>query len=239
MHSIWKQATSCELIGRGILNHWNPNEVKRFFWVMMLSIKPNRKDSLTSGLDKIPEIRAATKGGNRIVFTSRDYIWNEAKRALRFGTIAGLGNDEEGTITIHLLSNHPGTGADPIQSHQLEIRARPGGNGWPQFCPMWRDIRDFSRRLPVGLANRIHPVGRPNTRGTNPLCSSSEGLRDRDNNQLPIAAQPPCAHIRVRRTPADPHSSGREVGYSQTLHGGNEAELRPIWSLCERASSCS
>ena len=65
------------------LRHWNPNE-KQFLWVDD-AFGSNRYNAskVDSWNTQLPLLRAAIKQRTRIVFTSRNYIWQAARRDLR------------------------------------------------------------------------------------------------------------------------------------------------------------
>lgn len=65
------------------LSHWNPHE-KQFLWVDDAfgpsQFDPNKTAAWNA---QLPLLRSALKYGSRIVFTSRNYIWEAARRALK------------------------------------------------------------------------------------------------------------------------------------------------------------
>ena len=68
-----------------VVTHWNPNEPKQFFWIddAFGSLRHDR--ALTdSWARRLPKVMAAVKGGGaRIVLTSRDYIYRDARPLLK------------------------------------------------------------------------------------------------------------------------------------------------------------
>ncbi|WP_052954632.1 hypothetical protein [Microvirga vignae] len=84
-------------------DRWNPHETKRFFWIDdAFGANQIRRDYVDEWVRRIPELKTALSKGNRFVFTTRDYIWNEARKELRFSSIPSLEEGEESQITINL-----------------------------------------------------------------------------------------------------------------------------------------
>jgi hypothetical protein len=67
-----------------LVSHWNPDEPGQFFWVDD-AFGPVRHDwGLTQSWSlRLPSVMTAVESGARIVLTSRDYIYREARRYLK------------------------------------------------------------------------------------------------------------------------------------------------------------
>jgi hypothetical protein len=64
--------------------HWNPNEPNQFFWVDDAFGQTQFDPALAEGWSRLfPYLTAAIRKGTRILFTSRNYIYEAAKRALK------------------------------------------------------------------------------------------------------------------------------------------------------------
>ncbi|MPZ30754.1 MAG: hypothetical protein GEV13_07115 [Rhodospirillales bacterium] len=65
------------------LSLWNPNE-KQFLWVDD-AFGPNQYDAAKTDAwnPQLPLLKSALKQGAKVVFTSRNYIWEAARRALK------------------------------------------------------------------------------------------------------------------------------------------------------------
>lgn len=70
--------------GPGDIAHWNPNEPSQFFWADD-AFGPIRHDrTLTNEwAQRMPRVMAAVKGGSKVVMTSRDYIYRDARKLLK------------------------------------------------------------------------------------------------------------------------------------------------------------
>lgn len=74
-----KARTASELIA-----HWNPNEPGQFFWVDDAFGAVRHEEQLTQDWARsMPHINAAIGKGSRIVLTSRNYIYKEARPLLK------------------------------------------------------------------------------------------------------------------------------------------------------------
>lgn len=65
--------------------HWNPEDAShQFFWIDDAFGATQFEDGLVSEWNAVlPRLRAAARAGTRVVITSRDYIWQAAKRRLK------------------------------------------------------------------------------------------------------------------------------------------------------------
>jgi hypothetical protein len=86
------------------LNLWHPGE-KQFLWVDD-AFGPNQFDaSLMSRWNaELGTLRAAVEGGARIVFTSRNYIWEAAKPHLKTSAFP-LFKESQVVVNVHALSD--------------------------------------------------------------------------------------------------------------------------------------
>ena len=65
-------------------DHWNPSEPNQFFWIDDAFGATQYQRSLADEWNaRLRSLRAAARGGARIVMTSRNYIWNSAQRDLK------------------------------------------------------------------------------------------------------------------------------------------------------------
>lgn len=103
-------------------SHWNPNEPKQLFWVDDV-FGPTQIDSLaaTQWNQAFSHLQAAIRRGAKIIFTSRDYIYQAAREHLKEGAfplilesqvvinVDALSQDEKSQI----LYNHMKLGRQP------------------------------------------------------------------------------------------------------------------------------
>ena len=79
----WKIPT-VKVDGPADIARWNPNEPSQFFWAddAFGAIRHDR--TLTNEwAQRLPKVMAAVKGGSKVVMTSRDYIYRDARRLLK------------------------------------------------------------------------------------------------------------------------------------------------------------
>jgi len=103
-------------------NLWNPDDPGQFLWVDdafgSTQYDPNR---VAEWNQLLPKLKAAIKGGARVVFTSRDYIFASARRDLELSAFELLSDSRvlievEKLVEIErqmILYNHLKSGAQP------------------------------------------------------------------------------------------------------------------------------
>lgn len=79
----WKIPT-IKVDGPADFARWNPNEPSQFFWIDD-AFGPIRHDrALTDDwAQRMPKVMAAVRGGSKVVMTSRDYIYRDARKLLK------------------------------------------------------------------------------------------------------------------------------------------------------------
>lgn len=88
----------------GIAEHWNPHEPTQFFWVDDAFGVTHYEPSLAYGWNRaFSKVQAAMKNGARIVMTSRDYIYNDARADLKRDAFPLL-NEGQVVIDVHELA---------------------------------------------------------------------------------------------------------------------------------------
>lgn len=87
-----------------VTKHWNPNEPSQFFWLDDAFGVTQYEDFLVRRWNHIlPQIRPMLRKGARIVMTSRDYIYNRARKDLKEGAFPLL-KESQVVIDVHDLS---------------------------------------------------------------------------------------------------------------------------------------
>lgn len=86
------------------LNLWHPGE-KQFLWVDD-AFGPNQFDitRMSRWNAELGALRAAVEGGARVVFTSRNYIWEAARPHLKTGAFP-LFKESQVVVNVHALSD--------------------------------------------------------------------------------------------------------------------------------------
>jgi energy-coupling factor transporter ATP-binding protein EcfA2 len=97
--SVVKQATPEFIVAR-----WNPHEKSQLFWIDDAFGVTQYESDLVSGWNHIlSEVKTILSQGNRVVMTSRDYIYNRARKDLKEGAFP-LFQESQVVIDVHDLS---------------------------------------------------------------------------------------------------------------------------------------
>lgn len=120
--------------------HWNPKEPNQFFWIDDAFGPTQYQRALVDGWNQeLPLLKAALKAGTRILFTSRNYIWEGAKRDLKTSQFPLLGQSQviinvqrlTETERAQILYNHIRSGDQPknvrsaLKSHLARVSRNP------------------------------------------------------------------------------------------------------------------
>jgi hypothetical protein len=107
-----------------VVEHWNPDEQSQFFWLDDAFGVTQYEDFLVRGWNHVfPQIKAMLRRGAKIVMTSRDYIYNRARKDLKEGTFPLL-QESQVVIDVHdltfdekrqILYNHLKLGRQPTE----------------------------------------------------------------------------------------------------------------------------
>lgn len=113
-----------------VAERWNPDEPSQFFWLDDAFGVTQYEDSLVRCWNHIlPQIRPMLRKGAKIVMTSRDYIYNRARKDLKESAFPLL-KESQVVIDVHDLSaeekrqilyNHLKLGKQP-RSFRIEIK---------------------------------------------------------------------------------------------------------------------
>jgi hypothetical protein len=144
-----------------VVEHWNPREPSQLFWIDDAFGATQYEASLALGWNHVfPQAKAALLNGAKIVMTSRDYIYNRARRDLK-ETAFPLLRESHVVIDLHeltiderrqILYNHIRLGSQPkcirsaLKPHLETVAAHP------LFVPeAARRLGDpiFTRGLPI------------------------------------------------------------------------------------------
>jgi hypothetical protein len=137
-----------------VIEHWNPEEPSQFFWLDDAFGVTQYESFLVHGWNHIfPQIKAMLRKGAKIVMTSRDYIYNRARKELKEGTFPLL-KESQVVIDVHELSddekrqilyNHIKLGKQPIK-----FRSR--------VKPFLESVATHSRFIPETARRLADPV---------------------------------------------------------------------------------
>jgi len=127
-----------------VKKHWNPDEPSQFFWIDDAFGVSQYESHLVYGWNhRLPNIRAMLKTGAKIVMTSRDYIYNRARRDLKEGAFPLL---KESQVVIdvrdltleerrQILYNHLKLGHQPQRFRTQIKELLEGVAAHPRFIP--------------------------------------------------------------------------------------------------------
>jgi hypothetical protein len=137
-----------------IADRWNPDEPSQFFWLDDAFGVTQYEDSLAHGWNRIlPQLKPMLHKGAKIVMTSRDYIYNRARRDLKESAFPLL-KESQVVIDVHALSpkekrqilyNHLKLGKQP-RSFRTEIK------------PYLDSVADHQRFIPETARRLADPL---------------------------------------------------------------------------------
>ena len=151
----------------GVAEHWNPDEPSQLFWLDDAFGVTQYEHSLVHRWNHVlPQIRPMLHAGEKIVMTSRDYIYNRARRELK-ESVFPLLNESKVVIDVHDLSveerqqilyNHVKLGSQP---RSFRTKIKPYLEGVANHT---RFIPETARRLadPLFTSNLLineHHIG--------------------------------------------------------------------------------
>lgn len=136
-----------------MVKHWNPQESSQFFWVDDAFGATQHEGELVSGWNHVLlEMRAIVKSGSKIVLTSRDYVYKQARQKLKEADFP-LFQQSQTVVDVHdltaeeraqILYNHLKLGQQP-----REFRAR--------IEDLLEGVADHRRFIPEIARRLSHP----------------------------------------------------------------------------------
>jgi len=127
-----------------VVERWNPEEPSQFFWLDDAFGVTQYETFLVHGWNHIlPQIKTMLRKGAKIVMTSRDYIYNRARKELKEGAFPLL-KESQVVIDVHDLSddekrqilyNHIKLGKQPIEFRSLVKPHLESVATHPRFIP--------------------------------------------------------------------------------------------------------
>jgi hypothetical protein len=145
------QAYTMKLDDAGkVIQHWNPDDPKQFFWIDDAFGVTQYESSLAKSWNRvIPQLKTMIQRGAKIVMTSRDYIYNGARKDLKEGAFPIL-QESQVVIDVHnltmdekrqILYNHLKLGR---QNKEFRHAIKPY---LENICGLKRFIPETARRL--------------------------------------------------------------------------------------------
>ncbi len=127
----WNCSTAKLLDAQAFIDHWNPHEPRQFFWIDdVFGATQYQKETALAWNSAFQSLQAAIKRGARVLFTSRDYVFEAALADLKTSAfplvresqvivnVQGLTADERDRI----LYNHIKLGDQP---RSFKTRIKP------------------------------------------------------------------------------------------------------------------
>jgi hypothetical protein len=143
--------------------HWNPDEPNQFFWVDDAFGQTQFDSSLAEGWNRVfPHLSAAIRKGAKVLFTSRTYIYQAARHALKEAAFPLMRNSHV-LIEVEnlkpqekerILYNHLRLGNQPVEFRTAVKPFLPPIAASPKFFP------EIARRLGDSFFTKslqIHP----------------------------------------------------------------------------------
>lgn len=113
---------------RSVVERWNPDEPSQFFWLDDAFGVAQYESFLVTGWNHVlPQVKTMLRKGAKIVMTSRNYIYNRARKELKEGAFP-LFKESQVVIDVHDLSiderrqilyNHLKLGTQPRKFRRL------------------------------------------------------------------------------------------------------------------------
>ncbi|OFC08068.1 hypothetical protein AN467_27410 [Pseudomonas aeruginosa] len=135
---------------RSVVEHWNPHEKSQLFWIDdAFGVTQYERDLVSNWNHILNEVKTIIRQGNRVVMTSRDYIYNRARQDLKEGAFP-LFQESQVVIDVHdltederrqILYNHMKLGG---QSREFRSAVKPHLESVAQHK---RFIPEIARRL--------------------------------------------------------------------------------------------
>jgi hypothetical protein len=152
--------------------HWNPDDQSQFFWIDDAFGVTQYESNLAYGWNRaLPIAKTMLRRGTKIVMTSRDYIYNRARRDLKEGAFP-LFREGQVVIDVHnltpeereqILYNHIKLGRQDVAFRKAVKAHLPDIAAHPRFVPETaRRLADpvFTKGLSLTGLALSHYVGK-------------------------------------------------------------------------------
>lgn len=127
-----------------VAEHWNPDEPSQFFWLDDAFGVTQYEDFLVHRWNHIlPQVRPMLRKGAKIVMTSRDYIYNRARKDLKESAFPLL---KESQVVIDVQDLAPGEKRQILYNH-LKLGTQPHSFR-TEIKPYLEDVAHHPRFIP-------------------------------------------------------------------------------------------
>ncbi|MEE4306012.1 hypothetical protein V2J60_04250 [Pseudomonas alliivorans] len=108
---------------RSVVDHWNPHEKSQLFWIDdAFGVTQYERSLVVDWNHILNEVKTILRQGNRVVMTSRDYIYNRARQDLKEGAFP-LFQESQVVIDVHDLT---GDERRQILYNHMKLGRQPG-----------------------------------------------------------------------------------------------------------------
>jgi hypothetical protein len=137
-----------------VVQHWNPDDPSQFFWVDDAFGVTQYESYLVHGWNHVlPQIRTMLRKGAKIVMTSRDYIYNRARKDLKEGAFPLL-QESQVVIDVHDLTT--------VEKRQIlynHIKLGRQSKGFrSEVKPFLENVADHPRFIPETARRLADPI---------------------------------------------------------------------------------
>jgi energy-coupling factor transporter ATP-binding protein EcfA2 len=133
-----------------VADRWNPDEPSQFFWLDDAFGVTQYEEFLVQGWNRIlPQLKPMLRKGAKIVMTSRDYIYNRARRDLKESAFPLL-KESQVVIDVHALSANE---KRQILYNHLKLGKQPR-SFLTEIKPYLDSVADHQRFIPE-MARRL------------------------------------------------------------------------------------
>ncbi|MFI8716339.1 restriction endonuclease [Stenotrophomonas sp. NPDC077464] len=133
-----------------VAKRWNPDEPSQFFWLDDAFGVTQYEEFLVHGWNRVlPQLKPMLRRGAKIVMTSRDYIYNRARRDLKESAFP-LFKESQVVIDVHELTGHE---RRQILYNHLKLGKQPR-SFLTNIKPFLETVSDHPRFIPE-MARRL------------------------------------------------------------------------------------
>ncbi|MEX0943367.1 MAG: hypothetical protein WD002_12575, partial [Pseudomonadales bacterium] len=137
-----------------VVEHWNPEEPSQFFWLDDAFGVTQYEDFLVRGWNHIlPQAQSMLRKGTKIVMTSRDYIYNRARKDLKESAFP-LFKESQVVIDVHELSANE---KRQILYNHLKL-GRQSRSFLADIKPYLENVANHSRFIPETARRLADPL---------------------------------------------------------------------------------
>lgn len=152
---LWKSMTMKLRNADEVVQHWNPDEPGQFFWIDDAFGVTRYESSLVQRWNlAMPHVKAMIKKNVRIIMTSRDYIYEEARKDLKVGAFPLL---NESMVVIDVLKLTDDEKRQILYNHiKMGDQPREFKTSIKPFLETASTLREFLPETARRLGTKLH-----------------------------------------------------------------------------------